>query len=90
MRLTLTYSKEALEAAVFFPPLFFLLLLAVAGLLRAWWKERPVRPQLLRPYYWWALTQLVFFPAAIAVGVFMRASDCSESRLFQTASGLTV
>ena len=61
-------SGQALEFA-FFPPLLLAFAFAAINFLWAALKQRPFHNHLWKPYHWLALTQALFFPAAISVGV---------------------
>jgi hypothetical protein len=64
----LKFSRWALELMCL-PPLVFALLLSATSLVWAGIKQRPFRTRLWKPYHWFAICHLVFFAAAIAVGV---------------------
>lgn len=66
----LRYSKWALEFLVV-SPLCFAFALAAISLIWAGLKQRPYKTHLWRPYYWLVATHLLFFAAAIGVGVLM-------------------
>ena len=51
------------------PPLCFALPLATISFVWAGIKQQPFRRQLWKPYHWLVFGQLLFFVAAIAVGV---------------------
>jgi hypothetical protein len=64
----LRFSEWALEFMLV-PPLWILFGLAAGTFLWAWQKQRPFRRRLWKPYHWLVLTHLLFFAAAIAIGV---------------------
>jgi hypothetical protein len=66
---SLRFSEWALEALCT-PPLGMTLALSATSLVWAGIKQRPFRTRLWKPYHWLVICHLVFFAAAIAVGVF--------------------
>jgi len=66
---SLLFSKWALESLML-PPLAVAFALSAISLLWAGIKQRPFHTQLWRPYHWLVISHLLFFMAAIAVGVF--------------------
>jgi hypothetical protein len=66
---SMRFSQWALEA-MSLPPLSFALALSAFSLVWAGIKQRPFRMRLWRPYHWLVICHLLFFAAAIAVGVF--------------------
>ena len=69
----LRFSQWALEFMLL-PPSLLGIALAAVSFARAGWKQRPYRTHLWRPYHWFALTHLLFFAAAITVGVLREAT----------------
>jgi hypothetical protein len=67
---SLRFSAWALEGTVFLPPLSIALVLSTVSLVWAGIKQRPIRTERWRPYYWLVVTHSFFFVAAIAVAVF--------------------
>src|SRR5437868_14050024 len=68
LRMFLTYSRSALDF-IAFAPVLLVFLAAGASLFVAAIKQSPFQRKLWRPYHWLVLTQLLFFPAAIMIGV---------------------
>jgi len=66
---SLRFSKWALEA-MSLPPLALVLVLSAFSLVWAGIKQRPFRTRLWKPYHWLVTCHVLFFVAAIAVGVF--------------------
>jgi hypothetical protein len=66
----LKFSVWAIEAPIFLPPLMFASALAVIGLFWATIKQQPFRTHRWRPHHWFVFGHLLFFVAAIAIGVF--------------------
>lgn len=64
----LRYSKWALEFIII-PPVCFAFPLAAISLVWAGFKQRPLQTHLWKPYHWLVLTHVLFFVAAIVVGV---------------------
>jgi hypothetical protein len=64
----LQYSEWALES-ILLPPFRFSLPLVVVSLIWAGPRQRPFHTRRWKPYHWLALTHLLFFAAAIVVGV---------------------
>ena len=64
----LTYSKWAFETVVF-PPFCIAFIFAAASFVLAAVKQRPYKTRLWKPYHWLVVTHLLFFAAAIVVGV---------------------
>jgi hypothetical protein len=64
----LRFSEWALEFIIV-PPFCFAFLLAAISLIGAAQKQRPFRTRLWKPHHWLAFTHLLFFAAAIVVGV---------------------
>ncbi len=68
MHTALRFSEWALEFVVV-PPICFAFALAAISLVWAAQKQRPFQTGLWKPHHWLAFTHLLFFVAAIAVGV---------------------
>ena len=66
--MALQFTKWALEF-VAVPPICFLFAFALISWVWAALKQQPFRKGLWKPYHWWILTHLLFFIAAIALGV---------------------
>lgn len=64
----LRFSEWALEFMIV-PPACFALVFAAISFVWAGQKQRPFQTRLWKPHHWLALTHLLFFAAAIAVGV---------------------
>jgi hypothetical protein len=45
----------------------------IVGIVVAFTRQQPFRTRLWRPWYWLIFTQLLFFPATVAVGVLFPA-----------------
>ena len=67
----------SLQALVYLPPLLVVLIGACLSLATACWKQRPFRSPMWRNSHWLVLTQLLFFPTAISIGVLYPASTPS-------------
>ncbi len=65
---SLRFSIWALEA-MSLPPLVIALALSGTSLVWAAIKQRPFRTRLWKPYHWFVICHLLFFAAAILVGV---------------------
>jgi hypothetical protein len=68
------YSKWSFQALMI-PHVLALLIICVVSLAIACVRQRPLRREVWRWSYWLVLTQLLFFPATIAVGVAFPASS---------------
>ena len=66
-----------MEALVGLPPFLILLFVACLSLALAFAKQRPFQHSLWRSSHWLVLTQLLFFPAVLSVGVIYPASGPS-------------
>jgi hypothetical protein len=64
----LTFSEWALEFIVV-PPFCIAFILAATSFVLAAVKQRPFKTRLWKPHYWLVVTHVMFFAAAIAVGV---------------------
>jgi hypothetical protein len=64
----LRFAEWALEFMIV-PPICFAFLAAAISLVWAGQKQRPVQTRLWKPHHWLAFTHLLFFAAAIVVGV---------------------
>jgi hypothetical protein len=69
LQAALRFSEFAVEFVAFTPRLRIFFVLAAITLVWARWKQRPFRKRLWKPYHWLVITHLLFFPAAIALGV---------------------
>ncbi len=65
----------SLQALLYIPPLLIIFIGACLSLALAFWKQRPFRNPLWKSSHWFVLTQLLFFPAAISIGVLYPASN---------------
>jgi hypothetical protein len=86
-----TLSVWSLQSLLYIRPLPLLLIGACLGLALAFWKQRPFQNPLWKNSHWFVLTQLLFFPTAISIGVLYPASSPSflhVSSRASTASGL--
>jgi len=64
----LRFSQWAFEA-VLIPRVLVILALISTSLILAAIRQRPFKRELWKPYHWFVLTNLLFFPAVIACGV---------------------
>ena len=62
------FSKWGVQALAL-PPLLAILIVCCVILVIEWVRQKPLQNQLWHQHYWLVLTQLLFFPAIIAVGV---------------------
>jgi hypothetical protein len=62
------YSEWSLRVLAL-PPLLAVLIFCLVILGIEWVRQKPLRSELWRRHYWLVLTQLLFFPAIIAIGV---------------------
>jgi hypothetical protein len=81
-----TLSVWSLQALLYMPPLLLILIGACLSLALAFWKQRPFQNPLWKSSHWFVLTQLLFFPAAISIGVLYPASSPSFFHANSTAS----
>jgi hypothetical protein len=65
----LRYSEWALEMLIL-PPLCVIFVLSAASLVWAAIKQRPFKTRFWKPHHWLVASHVMFFGAAIAVGVF--------------------
>jgi hypothetical protein len=72
-----TLSVWSLDSLVHIPPLLAILISACLSLALAFWKQRPSQNPLWRHSHWLVLTQLLFFPIVISIGVLYPASSPS-------------
>lgn len=75
-----TYSVWSLEFLFVIPPILIILLLAIVSLAVACQKQRPFQNPLWNNSYWLVLTQLLFFPIVISIGVLYPAGGPSFLR----------
>jgi hypothetical protein len=68
MEVAMRFSRWALEL-VFFTPVHFVFALVLISIVWAGIKQRPFRARLWQPHHWLVLTHLLFFAAAVALGV---------------------
>jgi hypothetical protein len=66
------YSKWSIEALII-PPVLILLIPLIVSIGLAIARQRPWRSDAWHWSYWLALTQLIYFPATIAIGVLFPA-----------------
>jgi hypothetical protein len=64
----LKFSEWAFEFMIV-PPICFAFLVAAINFVWAAQKQRPFQTRMWKPYHWLAITHLLFFAAAIVVGV---------------------
>lgn len=55
------------------PPVLLMTAVCIVGTVVAFARKQPFRTRLWRPWYWLIFTQLLFFPATVAVGVLFPA-----------------
>jgi hypothetical protein len=55
------------------PPVLLMTAVCIVGVVVAFARQQPFRTRLWRPWYWLIFTQLLFFPATVAVGVLFPA-----------------
>jgi hypothetical protein len=55
------------------PPVMLIAAFCIVGMVVAFARRQPFRTRLWRPWYWLIFTQLLFFPATVAVGVLFPA-----------------
>jgi len=72
-----TLSVWSLQSLLYMPPLLLILIGACLSLALAFWRQRPFQNPLWKSSHWLVLTQLLFFPAAISIGVLFPASSPS-------------
>ena len=68
IRTSLTFSQWAFEFMLI-PRVLATVVLALISLIVAAIRQNPFKKHLWKPYHWLVLTHLLFFPAAIIVGV---------------------
>ena len=75
-----TYSVWSLEFLFVIPRMLVIFLSATVSLFLALWKQRPFDSPLWKRSHWLVLTQLLFFPAVILIGVLYPADSPSYLR----------
>ena len=75
-----TYSVWSLETLFFMPPVFLIFLSATVSLYLAFRKQRPFQGPMWKRSHWLVLTQLLFFPIVICIGVLYPADSPSFLR----------
>lgn len=75
-----TYSVWSLEFLFVMPRMLIILLFATVSLTLAFWKQRPFDNPLWKRSHWLVLTQLLFFPIVICIGVLYPADTPSYLR----------
>ena len=68
------------------PTVLAIFVLALLSLALACWKQRPFQSGLWKRSYWFVLTQLLYFPVVISLGVLYPASGPSFYHAESTAS----
>ena len=81
-----TLSGWSIKSLIALPLLLILLFVACLSLALAFAKQRPFQNSLWRSSHWLVLTQLLFFPAVISLGVLCPASGPSAFHGESTAS----
>jgi len=76
----LRYSMWALEFMIV-PPCCVAFILAACSFAWAGLKQRPFKTRLWKPYHWLVCTHLLFFAAAIALGVLRAANPIADPNL---------
>jgi hypothetical protein len=69
----LVFSRDALMFGVALQPTALIAVVALISLVRAGIKQRPFRMHLWKAHHWLSLSHLLFFAAAITVGVLCAA-----------------
>jgi len=64
-----TLTVWSIQSLFYMPPLTALFILALLSLSLAAWKQRPLQSPRWKRSHWLVLTQLLFFPAVISIGV---------------------
>jgi hypothetical protein len=72
-----TLSAWSFQALLHIPPFLAIFIFACLSLALAFWKQRPLQNPLWKHSHWFVLTQLLFFPAVISLGVLYPASSPS-------------
>jgi len=75
-----TYSIWSLEFLFAMPQMFLIFLAATVSLGIALWRQRPFQNPLWKSSHWLVLTQLLFFPIVICIGVLYPADGPSYLR----------
>jgi hypothetical protein len=75
-----TYSVWSLEFVFVIPRMLVISLFATASFALAFWKQRPFDSPLWKRSHWLVLTQLLFFPVVICIGVLYPADGPSYLR----------
>jgi len=75
-----TYSVWSVEFLFRIPQILIIFLAATASLAIAFWRQRPFQHPLWRRSHWLVLTQLLFFPIMICLGVLYPADGPSSLR----------
>jgi hypothetical protein len=75
-----TYSLWSLEFLFVVPQMLVVFLFATLSLAIASWKQRPFQSRLWKRSHWLVLTQLLFFPIVICIGVLYPADGPSFLR----------
>jgi hypothetical protein len=81
-----TLSVWSFQALLHFPPFLAFLIFACLSLALAYWKQRPFQSGLWKHSHWFVLTQLLYFPVVISLGVLYPASGPSFYHAESTAS----
>ena len=81
-----TLSVWSLQSLLHITPLLLLLIAACLSLVLAFWKQRPFQNPLWKSSHWFVLTQLLFFPVVISIGVLYPASSPSFYHASSTAA----
>jgi hypothetical protein len=75
-----TYSVWSLEFLFAIPRMLVIFLAATVSLFLASWKQRPFQSPLWKRSHWLVLTQLLFFPIVICIGILYPADGPSYLR----------
>src|ERR1700738_3997101 len=81
-----TLSVWSLESLLYLPPLLVLVTLSSVSAALAFRRQRPFRSPLWKNSHWFVLTQLLFFPVLISIGVLYPGSGPS---LYHAVSAAT-
>ena len=75
-----TYSVWSVEFLFLFPQILLIFLAATASLSISFWRQRPFQHPLWKRSHWLVLTQLLFFPIVICLGILYPANGPSSLR----------
>src|SRR5882762_3681163 len=81
-----TFSVWSLGFLLHIPTFLAIFILALLSFILAYWKQRPFQNALWKRSHWFVLTQLLYFPVVISLGVLYPASSPSFYHAGSTAS----